>query len=272
MAAIDFPNSPTVDQEFTSGDRTWIWDGSVWNAKSSSVPQVLDDLGDVVITTPSSGQAVTYNGTNWVNSTLTSLPSQTGNTGELLITNGTAASWSNTVTANAAATVGLVVKGATSQSANLQQWQNSSGSTIAYVTQSGSIYSSNTISGTSIAGAPATPANDRTSSNVGFIGMPQTSTSTGLSLTAEHAGKHIYTTVTGQTHTIPANGSVPLEIGTTIVFINPASVTTSIAITSDTLLLAGAGTTGTRTLAPYGMATAVKITSTSWMISGNGLS
>jgi hypothetical protein len=45
----------------------------------------------------------------------------------------------------------------------------------------------------------------------------------------------------------------------------------TIAITSDTLLLAGAGTTGSRTLAPFGMATAVKITSTSWIISGNGL-
>jgi hypothetical protein len=36
-------------------------------------------------------------------------------------------------------------------------------------------------------------------------------------------------------------------------------------------LLAGVGTTGSRTLAPFGMATAVKITSTSWMISGSGL-
>ena len=31
------------------------------------------------------------------------------------------------------------------------------------------------------------------------------------------------------------------------------------------------GATGSRTLAPFGVATAVKITSTSWMISGNGL-
>jgi hypothetical protein len=37
------------------------------------------------------------------------------------------------------------------------------------------------------------------------------------------------------------------------------------------LLLAGPGTTGSRTLAPFGMATALKITSTSWIISGNGL-
>jgi hypothetical protein len=47
--------------------------------------------------------------------------------------------------------------------------------------------------------------------------------------------------------------------------------TVTIAITTDTMYLAGAGTTGSRTLAAYGMATAVKVTSTSWIISGNGL-
>lgn len=118
---------------------------------------------------------------------------------------------------------------------------------------------------------PADGATSTSATTAGFIGMPQVSTATGLSLSATHAGKHIYTTVTGQTHTIPANGSTALEVGTTIVFVNPASVTTTIAITTDTLLLAGAGTTGSRTLAPYGMATLVKIASTTWMISGNGL-
>lgn len=118
---------------------------------------------------------------------------------------------------------------------------------------------------------PSAPATATAASNFGYVGMPQVSTATGLSLSATHAGKHIYTTATGQTHTIPANGSTALEVGTTIVFVNPASVTTTIAITTDTLLLAGTGTTGSRTLAPYGMATALKIASTTWIISGNGL-
>lgn len=120
--------------------------------------------------------------------------------------------------------------------------------------------------------AVPTATNAAAASGFGFIGLPQVSTATGLSLTAAHAGKHIYTTVTGQTHTIPANASVPLEIGTTIVFINPASVTTNITITSDSLIIAGTGaTTIPHTLAPYGMATAVKVGATSWVISGNGL-
>ena len=45
----------------------------------------------------------------------------------------------------------------------------------------------------------------------------------------------------------------------------------TIAITSDDMYLAKEGTTGSRSLAQYGMATALKIGSTKWLISGNGL-
>ena len=47
--------------------------------------------------------------------------------------------------------------------------------------------------------------------------------------------------------------------------------TTTINITTDTMYLAGSGTTGTRTLAPYGMATLVKVAQSTWFISGVGL-
>ena len=57
-------------------------------------------------------------------SNIDALPSQTGNSGKFLITNGTSASWSNTITANAANTQALIVKGTTSQSADIQQWQD----------------------------------------------------------------------------------------------------------------------------------------------------
>lgn len=32
MPAIDFPNSPTLNQTFTSGTRSWKWNGSAWLA------------------------------------------------------------------------------------------------------------------------------------------------------------------------------------------------------------------------------------------------
>jgi hypothetical protein len=43
MTAINFPDSPTVNQEFTANGRTWIWDGSVWNAKETTVVLLTAD-------------------------------------------------------------------------------------------------------------------------------------------------------------------------------------------------------------------------------------
>lgn len=87
-------------------------------------------------------------------------------------------------------------------------------------------------------------------------------------------GKHIFhasSAGSGDTYTIPANASVAYPIGTALTFINMASATVAIAITSDTMYLAKDGTTGSRTLAQYGVATAIKMTATTWIISGSGL-
>lgn len=65
------------------------------------------------------------------------LPSQTGNAGEFLITDGTNTSWSNIITANATGAVGLTVRGLLSQSASLQQWQNSTGTVLASISPTG---------------------------------------------------------------------------------------------------------------------------------------
>lgn len=104
----------------------------------------------------------------------------------------------------------------------------------------------------------------------------QNSQSADYTLVIGDAGKHILHPVgdaNNRTFTIPANASVAYKTGTMITFINEATANTvTIAITSDTLMFAGVGTTGSRTLAAYGMATAIKITSTKWMISGTGLS
>ena len=113
----------------------------------------------------------------------------------------------------------------------------------------------------------------------GFLGMPQNpETATGTfsyTLAASDAGKHIYYTGTPSSAAlvIPANSAVAFEIGTTIVVMNDLGAATniSISITTDTLQLAGTGTTGTRTLARYGVASMVKVTATKWIISGNGL-
>jgi len=105
--------------------------------------------------------------------------------------------------------------------------------------------------------------------------LPQVSQSAAYTLVLTDAGKHIYhpsADTTARIWTIPANASVPFPVGTAITFINDNSAgAITIAITSDTLRWAGEGTTGSRTLAANGMVTAVKKTTTSWMISGAGL-
>jgi len=109
---------------------------------------------------------------------------------------------------------------------------------------------------------------------VGFLNIPQNSQSAAYTLVLADAGKHIFHPsgdANARTYTIPANSSVAYTIGTAITFINMTSQVVSIAITTDTMYLSSAGTTGTRSLAQYGSATAIKMTSTTWLISGSGL-
>ena len=108
------------------------------------------------------------------------------------------------------------------------------------------------------------------SQQVGYRNVPQNSQSAPYTLVLADGGKHIYMASVG-VYTIPANASVAFPIGTGVTFVNLGAAST-IAITSDTMYLAGVGTTGTRTLAQYGSATALKVSSTTWVISGAGLS
>lgn len=111
--------------------------------------------------------------------------------------------------------------------------------------------------------------------SVGYLGIPQNSQSADYTTVLTDSGKHIYhpsADTNARTWTIDSNANVAYPIGTAITFINDTSAgVITIAITSDTLVFAGDGSTGSRTLAASGMATAVKITSTRWIISGTGL-
>lgn len=110
--------------------------------------------------------------------------------------------------------------------------------------------------------------------SVGFRNAPVNSQSAAYTAVLADAGKvilHPSTDANARTFTIPANASVAYAVGTVLTFVNMTSQVVTIAITSDTLYLAGTGTTGSRSLAQYGMATAVKLTSTTWLINGSGL-
>lgn len=133
-------------------------------------------------------------------------------------------------------------------------------------------------------GALGTPSSGTLSSctvdgtdSVGFRNIPQNAQTGSYTLVLADSGKHIYhaSGAGAATYTIPAASSVAYPIGTAITFINLSSTSISIAITTDTMYLSSAGTTGTRTLAQYGSATAIKVSGLSssgiWMISGSGL-
>ena len=102
----------------------------------------------------------------------------------------------------------------------------------------------------------------------------QNSQSAAYPIVAADANKHILHPTADnnpRTFTIPANGSIAFPIGTMITFVNQIN-TVTIAITTDTLTLAGSGSTGSRTLAANGVATVIKVASTAWYITGTGVS
>ena len=109
---------------------------------------------------------------------------------------------------------------------------------------------------------------------VGFRNIPVNSQSAAYTTLLADSGKVIFhpsTDANARTFTIDSNANVAYPLGTAITFINMTSQVVTIAITSDTMYLSSAGTTGSRSLAQYGSATAIKMTSTTWLISGSGL-
>jgi hypothetical protein len=104
--------------------------------------------------------------------------------------------------------------------------------------------------------------------------LPQRLKNENYTLVLEDVSYHIYKTDTSAyTWTIPANASVAFEVGTCVTFINGGSSgNITLAITSDTMQLAASSSTGSRTLAAGGVATAIKVASTKWFINGVGLS
>jgi hypothetical protein len=104
---------------------------------------------------------------------------------------------------------------------------------------------------------------------IGYRGLPQNSQTASYTLALADQGKMINTTTGGVV--IPANGSVAFPIGSAISIFNNSGSNQTISITTDTLRLAGTATTGSRTLAQYGLATCVKVAATTWVISGAGV-
>lgn len=109
--------------------------------------------------------------------------------------------------------------------------------------------------------------------DAGFLDAPINLQDTTYSFVLNDRGKTVYhTSATAHTYTIPANASVAFPVGSTIVVFNDnGGGNVTISITTDTLRWAGTTNTGSRTLAANGMVTLLKVASTTWVISGSGL-
>jgi hypothetical protein len=104
---------------------------------------------------------------------------------------------------------------------------------------------------------------------IGYRGLPQNAQTGAYTLALSDAGKHISITTGGVV--IPANGSIAFPVGSAVSIYNDSASSQTISITTDTMYLAGTATTGSRTLAQRGVATALKVGTTTWVISGGGL-
>jgi hypothetical protein len=262
----------------TDGSSAWSWSTQIAGARTDRRAERMriTSTGNVAINTTSSnvrgsgsGQYLTVGGSGNAGGVLELFNTNTdgiGNYGTIVI-----AADGNTLAANKSiAQIEAYTTGTTA---------NNRGGILIFSTKADGGVSTvrltidntglSTFSGT--LSATAAPGTTTSASQLGYMGMPQNLNPGAYTIAATDNGKHIYYTTTGQTLTIPANGTLALPIGFSVAVINAAAVTTSIAITTDIMYLAGTGTTGTRTLAPYGVATIIKITATSWMISGNGL-
>ena len=272
MASIDFPNSPTTGQSFSASGKTWIYDGTAWRLRTATASR---DAYDIAVDNGFIGTEA-----EWLES-LVGADGAAGATGPTGPTGPTGATGPAGAT-GATGPAGVVAATApiTYDSGTQTVGINQSELTLAQSQITGLETALNakanianpTFTGVVSGNASAASAAEDGAKALGFKGIPTSGAgaSGAYTLVAADAGELVYTTTT-RTVTIPANASVPFEIGTSVVFISGAGATTTIAITSDTLLLAGQGTAGSRTLAAHGMATAVKVAATTWYISGSGL-
>ena len=105
--------------------------------------------------------------------------------------------------------------------------------------------------------------------------LPQNSKSAAYTTVLTDANGHIFhpaADTTARIWTIDSNANVAYPLGTTLTFAGEAlSGVITLSITSDTLVWVPSGSTGSRTLTAPFLATAVKVTTTKWFLSGVGI-
>lgn len=147
----------------------------------------------------------------------------------------------NVITPAAASTKGLVVKGASSQSANLQEWQNSSGTVLSSISSSGSIMANLAVT---------------------------SSASTSYSLTTTDRSKFlVFTSGTAVSVVVPTNASQAFETGTVINLFQSGVGKVTVAPVSGAVSVVS--TPGLSLRARYSSASLIKIDTDAWVLVGD---
>ena len=268
-------NKLTVTNSLTSSGNTSLGDG-------------ISDITTITGTASVSKNLAVSGNTSTNKLTVTNLLTSSGNTAL-----GDGVADITTITGTASVSKNLAVSGNTSSNkiTVTSLFTSSGNTTLTGALTYGAVTLTNSVTGTGkmvldtspvlVTPALGTPSSGVLSSctvdgtdAVGFRNIPVNSQTAAYGLVLADSGKcilHPSSDATARTFTIPANSSVAYAIGTAITFINMTSQVVTIAITTDTMYPSSAGTTGSRSLAQYGSATAIKITSTNWLISGSGL-
>ncbi len=84
--AINFPSNPTLNDVHTDGENSWKWNGTSWVSSLEVVPPIPSQTGQA-------GEFLQTDGTNLSWEEVDALPTQTGQAGEFLQTDGTTATW-----------------------------------------------------------------------------------------------------------------------------------------------------------------------------------
>ena len=275
--ATNVVDATTYLSSLTLGAALPITSGGTGSTSTTYVNLASNVTGTLPVANGGTGAAtLTANNVLLGNGTSAPLFVAPGSSGNVLTSNGS--TWASTAPAGAGNLTGAVTSVGLTTSLGSFSSSNLSGALTDETGTGVAVFATSPTLVTPLLGTPTSGNLSNCTADgtdaVGFKNIPQNSQSAAYTLVLADAGKHIFHPVgdnNARTFTIPANGSVAYPIGTAITFINMAAANVTIAITTDTLTLSPAGTSGSRTLATNGSATCIKITSTQWLISGSGL-
>lgn len=233
MTAINFPDTPTDNEEFTSGGRTWKWDeaSGVWESTSTLIP--------IVVTSPGATSVpLTINGAEGQTANIFNVSNSSNSPLFSVLANGTAS-----IPAG-----GISLKSAEGQTDNILNISNSSDSLLFSVLANGRVR----ISAGGVLESPL---------------VQNAQTGTSYSLVLLDAGKLVELSDTSTvTVTVPLESSVAFPIGTQVQILQTNTGQVVVAEESGVTVNA---TPGARLRTQWSSATLIKRATNTWVLIGD---